>query len=489
MWAEDYEKRAEAAAKDLLKPYLDNPNVVGCFVDNEFGWGEDYFLGLYLSYPDWMGDKTAMPGKKHLIEFLRGLYRDDFRLFLKDFETAAGGWDGMFTATSTARRAGRGHRVIDAWMEEIGKRYYGVAAKSLRVADPRRLLMGDRFRQFYPQGVARAARGYMDVISTNYEAQTTDGWISPVYFETMHELSGCPVIIGEVYATARQNRSGNRNHGGEFTLVDTQAQRGAVAAAQLRRFAAFPFVVGWHWFQWSDEPTFGRGDGEDYNMGLVDIYDAPYDEFIAAVGAANREADAIHSGSAVKTPVVLPLAVRRQAGLIADGRLGEWDKSAPVPRSLLKAREPVAPFADVFLAWDESALWVAVRAYDFSYPHEYPVSAPEPATWGELNRLKVKVGGVEVRCATGLVKEEGNSAGKTIRFAVPPKRGRLSAAIWSFIDSWHYVWEVAIPASELGVGPLEAGKKLNLEVEIENRGDYEAMKLGARRGVEVVLAR
>jgi len=96
---------------------------------------------------------------------------------------------------------------------------------------------------------------------------------------------------------------------------------------------------------------------------------------------------------------------------------------------------------------------------------------------------------VEVRCATGLVKEEGNSAGKTIRFAVPPKRGRLSAAIWSFIDSWHYVWEVAIPASELGVGPLEAGKKLNLEVEIENRGDYEAMKLGARRGVEVVLAR
>jgi hypothetical protein len=44
-----------------------------------------------------------------------------------------------------------------------------------------------------------------------------------------------------------------------------------------------PHIVGTHWFQYQDQATTGRGDGENYQIGLVDVCDAPYSETIAAV--------------------------------------------------------------------------------------------------------------------------------------------------------------------------------------------------------------
>jgi hypothetical protein len=41
-------------------------------------------------------------------------------------------------------------------------------------------------------------------------------------------------------------------------------------------------VVGAHWFQYQDQATTGRGDGENYQIGLVDVCDRPYPETIRA---------------------------------------------------------------------------------------------------------------------------------------------------------------------------------------------------------------
>lgn len=43
------------------------------------------------------------------------------------------------------------------------------------------------------------------------------------------------------------------------------------------RYQSFflPAVVGMDWFQYFDEPTHGRDDGENFNFGLVDIHDQP----------------------------------------------------------------------------------------------------------------------------------------------------------------------------------------------------------------------
>ncbi len=45
---------------------------------------------------------------------------------------------------------------------------------------------------------------------------------------------------------------------------------------------ANPAIVGTHWFQYKDQATTGRGDGENYQIGFIDICDTPYPEIVRA---------------------------------------------------------------------------------------------------------------------------------------------------------------------------------------------------------------
>src|SRR5207302_7668246 len=104
-------------------------------------------------------------------------------------------------------------------------------------------------------------------------------------------------LVTEWFFAARENRTGNRNNGHLMT-VGTQAERARGGAAATRNFAALPEIVGAQWFQYYDHPKGGRGDGEDYNFGLVDVDDRPYEQLTEALASANREAPAIHAAAA-----------------------------------------------------------------------------------------------------------------------------------------------------------------------------------------------
>lgn len=56
-----------------------------------------------------------------------------------------------------------------------------------------------------------------------------------------------------------------------------------------------PAVVGAHWFQFYDEPTTGRPDGENYQIGFLDICDTPYVETVAAARDVGYRLYAIRS--------------------------------------------------------------------------------------------------------------------------------------------------------------------------------------------------
>ena len=47
-----------------------------------------------------------------------------------------------------------------------------------------------------------------------------------------------------------------------------------------------PLLVGVHWFQYKDQPLTGRVlDGENYQIGFVNLVDTPYPEMTAATRA------------------------------------------------------------------------------------------------------------------------------------------------------------------------------------------------------------
>ena len=145
--------------------------------------------------------------------------------------------------------------------------------------------------------VVKAAAPYVDVLTTNYDRPGwTDGQLPLYYLERLHELSDKPILVTEYYVAAHENRSGNKNTGNVFTTVATRRDRAAAVRNRLKLFASLPYVVGAHWFQYTDEPTHGRPkDGEDYNFGLVDIDDRPYEELTTAFTKLHDELPLLHS--------------------------------------------------------------------------------------------------------------------------------------------------------------------------------------------------
>ena len=164
----------------------------------------------------------------------------------------------------------------------------------------------------------RAEARHVDAIAVNYNVDSPEGWIAPYFFDGLRSLTGGkPVLISEWFYAARENRTGNRNNGHLMT-VDTQAERARGAAAAAQGFAAVPEIVGLDWFQYYDYPTGGRADREDYNFGLVDIDDQPYEDLVGALGAANRRCRRFHAGAPCRGRAA-PARLRRARGAHRSG--------------------------------------------------------------------------------------------------------------------------------------------------------------------------
>ena len=226
---------------------------------------------------------------------------------------------------------------------------------------------------------------HVDAISVNYNVDTADGWIAPYFFDGLRDLSGGKRSVTEWFYAAAENRSGNLNRTGppregaearisnnlnrtgHLMTVATQQERarGAGRAAQL--LAAAPNVIGVHWFQYADEPTGGRVDGEDYNFGLVDIGDRPYFKLIClagqqpagALGHGPPHRPRTRRGSRPCPAAGLARADDADAGGLAEGGLAGADDRLPLRGAL------VPRFG---LAWNEYGLFLATIAMDYYAP-------------------------------------------------------------------------------------------------------------------------
>ena len=89
---------------------------------------------------------------------------------------------------------------------------------------------------------------------------------------------------------------------GHLMTVQTQAERARGAAAAAQEFAKLPQLVGLHWFQYYDHPLGGRPDGEDYNFGLVDLDDRPYEALTEAFSSYQSTSGKSPSGGQTRVP-------------------------------------------------------------------------------------------------------------------------------------------------------------------------------------------
>ena len=284
-----YDTRFEEAAREIAghvcQPRRYDHALLGYFSDNELRWGPDWrgketMLEMYLKLPAGAG------GRAKAIEFLKERYGNDIGKLNEAWGVSATGFDGLSSGgTTDAYKAD-----ADQFLENVAARYFDVCAQAIREADPNHLYLGARFAGKPPDAVFRGAKA-ADVVSINIYSFDPRPLVKHI-----HALTGKPVMIGEF--AFRAEDSGLPNTRGAGPKVPNQQARAKAYRDYVTWLESLPESVGYHWFEWVDEPQEGRFDGEDSNYGLVDINDKPYTEFVDAVKQANREALEFHQKAA-----------------------------------------------------------------------------------------------------------------------------------------------------------------------------------------------
>ena len=444
----DTAQKFDEAAKRQILPLRDNPNLLGYFSDNELGWWSDALFLHFIKQP-----KTNLT-RQQLIRLLRSHYKDRFAALQRDFNTgSARNFDALgHRGSITLRAGGRGLETVEEFVQCLAERYYQLAHDSIRRYDEHHLILGDRFATWYPQAVARAAKPYVDAISINSGADWNNGEISTFLLKTLHEITGKPILISEFYMCARENRSGNKNSGAIFPTVRTQRERAAAFRTNLTALAELPYVIGAHWFQYYDEPAYGRPDGEDYNMGLVDIDDRPYEGLTAA--AASLDINTIHSrapeqSNCPNTSLVPPL----------DSESYVWGEKLALVGGA-EASQPALPFADLYAAWDRKSLNLVLHTADYANRHLYP---------------KIRIPRSDAMEWTVKIGAEGETLHVRFGEGIPPVAEGGSAVAHARQTSTRFMVVLKLPVSSLATPELTEGGSISLQSSLASHGGLNRM--------------
>ncbi len=165
-------------------------------------------------------------------------------------------------------------------------RYVETTSAAVRRHDPNHLNLGMRSGGKPTAAEIRAARDF-DVYSVNIY----DYEVPAPRVRQIAELTGKPVLIGEFHFGTP-----GRGLAASLVQVRDQAARGQAYRFYVENAFAMPELVGTHYFQWADQPSTGRDDGENYNIGLVDVTDRPYPDLVKALSETHRRVLRLHSG-------------------------------------------------------------------------------------------------------------------------------------------------------------------------------------------------
>ena len=206
-----------------------------------------------------------------MIAFLKETYTDvdalnqAYDLNLSDFD------DLYQVQTDLSKRTPQAAADLRAFSKLMLRAYIEIPVLACRAVDPNHMILGMRWAWISDPDLVTGCELF-DVFSINCYA--TDP--SP-YLDRVVELGvDLPIMIGEFLFGALD--AGPTATGLE--AVRTQKDRGIASRYYIEKVAAHSHGVGCHYFQLNDQFLLGRFDGENYNIGLVDITNQPYREML-----------------------------------------------------------------------------------------------------------------------------------------------------------------------------------------------------------------
>ena len=281
--SDEYEEQAMHCA-EALRLRSDDPYMIGYFLRNEPAWA---FVDNLIIAEEVLRNPAPSACRDGLISFLKDRYGTP--------QALTGAWAHPFSsfddlqqpledAASFSPASCQDLRDFSAILIE---KYMRVPADACRAVDPHHLILGMRWA-WISDPLLVSGWDCFDVFSINcYAVDPTPA------LNRVRELNvDLPVMIGEFHFGALD--AGLPATGLE--AVADQAERAKAFQYYAEHVAAHPQGVGCHWFQCYDQFALGRFDGENYNIGLMDITLQPYPAMAESVRKTAERVNDLHAG-------------------------------------------------------------------------------------------------------------------------------------------------------------------------------------------------
>jgi hypothetical protein len=260
-----------------LEAVKDDAFLIGYFLDNEPLWA----FGSNNVASEMLASARPSETKRAFAAWLKKRYHGDAKRFASAWNLHSGSVDSLFAgpipnAATLSVRAGE-----DCWAftKIMVREYLKHPSEALRKADPNHLNLGIRYGGI-SSDLCYEACEYFDVFSINMYTEKPDGRI----ISEITRRTGRPVMIGEFHHGSIDRGLPSTGIRG----VASQADRGVGYRYYVEQGAGMPSLVGIHLFQLNDQPVLGRDDGENYNIGLLDVCVKPYGGFTEQVASTNQ---------------------------------------------------------------------------------------------------------------------------------------------------------------------------------------------------------
>ncbi len=271
----EYQENAERYAQGLAE-WKEDPYLIGYFLRNE---PEFNFVENLAIADEVLRNPAQSCCRQGLIDFLQKKYETIDRLN-SVWGTEFAGFDAFLEpiADCSLRYPGSQKDIREYSMFLI-REYIRVPAQACRRVDPNHLNLGLRWSKAYNVDMMQGWE-YFDVFSINcYD-------FDPTKDMDFVKNAGVdlPILLGEYHCGALDRGLTATGLKG----VEDQKERGVMWRHFVEKVAAHPYGVAAHWFQYNDQFCLGRMDGENYQIGMVDVCMQPYPELMEAVYATSK---------------------------------------------------------------------------------------------------------------------------------------------------------------------------------------------------------
>lgn len=271
--------------------YVEDPYLLGYFLDNELIWGSDHFNSTATSLlQHYVGFPPGSPGRAAALDFLRRS-ATTLAQFNATWGTGFIDW-AQLDALQPGQLLPLGPEaaaVTEGFMLEAFEQYATVATDAVRRVDPHHMIFGPRFHRYPGDALFRAAARHFDVVAM--AGYHPDAWTDEL--DAITAEVNVPVLIEEW--SFKGLDSGYLNVAAWAPRVNTQADRALAYDRYVEGFARRPYAVGYHWYKWMDNPWRGPGDpiaGD--NFGLLRPDDVVYATLVDHAAEVNRRVEHWH---------------------------------------------------------------------------------------------------------------------------------------------------------------------------------------------------